>query len=316
MPKSSNLPWTVLALAALAFLPVACGPDAGEEPAEAPPAETVEATVNIVIETAIGEIEVELYPERAPLSVAQFLRYVDGGHYEGAAFYRATHTAGGDAHDVVQGGLRSLPMLVRDARREAAEEPPFPPIPHETTHDTGIRNERGTLAYARSEPGTANSEIFFNVGDNFVLDTDAGDPTRDGYGYATFGRVVGGMEVLEEIHGLPTDAPAASRNGPGPDPERAGTNPRRPPGGVAGQAPPTERKRGDGLERRPLVGTVARSATNRVSLPAKKRTDGLERRPLGSSPGGARHSPPKAGGGTDSNLRDGSPLGVDLSKRK
>ena len=143
------------------------------------------------------------------MSVAQFLRYVDGGHYEGAAFYRATHTAGGDAHDVVQGGLRSLPMLVRD-QGEAAEEPPFPPIPHETTHDTGVRNERGTLAYARSEPGTANSEIFFNVGDNFVLDTDAGDPTRDGYGYATFGRVVGGMEVLEEIHGLPTDAPAAS----------------------------------------------------------------------------------------------------------
>ena len=213
MPKSPNPRLTVLgtapALAALAFFAVACGPDAGEEPAEAPPAETAEATVNIVIETAIGEIEVELYPERAPLSAAQFLRYVDGGHYEGAAFYRATHTAGGDAHDVVQGGLRSLPMLVRD-QGEAAEEPPFSPIPHETTHDTGIRNERGTLAYARSEPGTANSEIFFNVGDNFVLDTDAGDPTRDGYGYATFGRVVGGMEVLDEIHGLPTDAPAAS----------------------------------------------------------------------------------------------------------
>ena len=214
MPKTPNLPWTVLALAALAFLPAACGPDAAEEPAEAPPAktppvETAEATVNVVLETALGEIEVELYAERAPLSVAQFLRYVDGGHYAGAAFYRATHTAGGDAHDVVQGGLRSLPMLVRDGG-EAEEELPFPPIPHETTHDTGIRNERGTLAYARNDPGTANSEIFFNVGDNFVLDTDAGDPTRDGYGYATFGRVVGGMEVLDEIHGLPTDAPAAS----------------------------------------------------------------------------------------------------------
>ena len=82
-------------------------------------------------------------------------------------------------------------MLVRD-QGEAPEEPPFPPIPHETTHDTESGNERGTLAYARREPGTANSEIFFNVGDNFVLDTDAGDPTRDGYGYATFGRVAGG----------------------------------------------------------------------------------------------------------------------------
>ena len=100
-------------------------------------------------------------------------------------------------------------MLVRDAG-EAEQEPPFPPIPHETTHDTGIRNERGTLAYARSDPGTANTEFFFNVGDNFVLDTDAGDPTRDGFGYATFGRVVRGIEVLDEIHGLPTDAPADS----------------------------------------------------------------------------------------------------------
>ena len=194
-----------------AALLAGCGANAPEEAVEAPAAEpAAEETVGVVIETTLGEIEVALYPERAPLSVAQFLRYVDGGHYDGkSAFYRATHTAAGDAHDVVQGGMRSLPMLVRDGG-EAEEEPPFPPIPHETTHDTGIRNERGTLAYARSEPGTANTEFFFNVGDNFVLDTDPGDPTRDGYGYATFGRVVGGMEVLDEIHRLPTDAPAAS----------------------------------------------------------------------------------------------------------
>lgn len=201
-------------IAFLVVLPVAflagCGANAPEEPAAAPPAEAAEGPVNVIIETPLGEIEVELYPERAPISVAQFLRYTDGGHYDGAStFYRATHTAAGDAHDVVQGGMRSLPMLVRDGG-EAESEPPFPPIPHELTQDTGIRNERGTLAYARGEPGTANTEVFFNVGDNFVLDTGAGDPTRDGFGYATFGRVVRGMEVLDEIHGLPTDAPAAS----------------------------------------------------------------------------------------------------------
>ena len=206
MPKTTA--FVVLLVAALL---AGCGASAPEEAVEAPAAEpAAEETVDIVIETALGEIEVELYPDRAPLSVAQFLRYLDGGHYDGkSAFYRATHTAAGDAHDVVQGGMRSLPMLVRDGG-EAEEEPPFPPIPHETTLDTGIRNERGTLAYARGEPGTANTEFFFNVGDNFVLDTDAGDPTRDGFGYATFGRVVEGMEVLEEIHRLPTDAPAAS----------------------------------------------------------------------------------------------------------
>ena len=205
---SKTTAFVVLLVAALL---AGCGASAPEEAVEAPAAEpAAEETVGIVIETALGEIEVELYPDRAPLSVAQFLRYVDGGHYDGkSAFYRATHTAAGDAHDVVQGGMRSLPMLVRDGG-EAEEEPPFPPIPHETTLDTGIRNERGTLAYARGEPGTANTEFFFNVGDNFVLDTDAGDPTRDGFGYATFGRVVEGMEVLEEIHRLPTDAPAAS----------------------------------------------------------------------------------------------------------
>jgi len=159
-----------------------------------------EETVPVVFETALGEIEVALYPGRAPLSAAHFLRLVDGGHYAGEAafFYRATHTANGDAHDVIQGGLRS------------EEEPAFPAVPHETTHETGIRNERGTLAWARNDPGTANTEFFFNVGDNFVLDTDAGDPTRDGYGYATFGRVIRGMEVLDGIHRLPTDAPAYS----------------------------------------------------------------------------------------------------------
>ena len=72
----------------LAALLAGCGANAPEEPAEAPPAEpAAEETVNVVVETALGEIEVELYPERAPLSVAHFLRYVDGGHYDGAATF-------------------------------------------------------------------------------------------------------------------------------------------------------------------------------------------------------------------------------------
>ena len=95
--------------------------------------QSAENAVRVVFETGLGEVEVALYPERAPLSVAQFLRYVEGGHYDGAAFYRATHTAAGDAHDVVQGGLRSLPMLT-DSAGEAAAPLPFPPINHETTH--------------------------------------------------------------------------------------------------------------------------------------------------------------------------------------
>lgn len=191
------------AAAALAGTPVGEAPPVHESGGR-PQAE--ERTVQVVFETAGGEIEVALYPDRAPISVAQFLRYVDGGHYAGASFYRATRTEAGAAFDIVQGGLRRLPMLTGD-EGDAEAEPPFPPIAHETTDDTGIRNERGVLAYARRDPGTANSEFFFNLGDSRVLNTGEGGPDRDGFGYATFGRVVRGIEVLDAIRMLPTDAP-------------------------------------------------------------------------------------------------------------
>ena len=196
---------SILAFAAALFTGFAgCAgepPPAEEEPA-AP--EAAEETVRVVLETAMGEVEVELYPERAPISVAQFLRYVDGSHYDGASFYRATRTADGHSFDIVQGGRSRMPMLTGE---DPPGEPPFPPIPHETTHDTGMRNERGVLAYARRDPGTANSEFFFNLGDSGVLNTDEGGPDRDGFGYATFGRVVRGIEVLDAVQQLPTDAP-------------------------------------------------------------------------------------------------------------
>lgn len=83
--------------------------------------------------------------------------------------------------------------------------PPFPPIDHETTQTTGIPNERGTFALARLEPGTASSEFFYNLSDNPELDTGAGMPGRDGFGYATFGRVIRGMDVLDAILELPAD---------------------------------------------------------------------------------------------------------------
>lgn len=190
-------------LALLAGAVAGCG--APEPPVEEPAVEELsEETVRIVFETAMGEVEVELYPERAPLSVAQFLRYVDGAHYDGASFYRATRTAAGHSFDIVQGGRSRMPMLTGE---DPPGDPPFPPIAHETTHDTGMRNERGVLAYARREPGTANSEFFFNLGDSSILNTDEGGPDRDGFGYATFGRVVRGIEVLDGIQQLPTDAP-------------------------------------------------------------------------------------------------------------
>jgi len=170
-----------------------------------------ENTVGVVLETALGEIEVLVYPDRAPISANNFLAWVAGGHYEGATFYRVTrpdNTTGPNPHQVVQGGLLGEAM-----RRGESSPPgggPIPPIAHETTDTTGLLNERGTIAYARLEPGTADSEFFFNVADNPAL--DAGNTTRqpDGQGYATFGRVVRGIEILEAIQGLSTLTEAGS----------------------------------------------------------------------------------------------------------
>ena len=186
---------------------VACSP--GPDTAAAPdPAGDQEETVQVVFETDVGDIEVALYPDRAPLSVAQFLAHVDAGSYEGASFYRVTRESDGSAIDVVQGGLLSGAVLDgSDAYAEGYSSTTA--VAHETTDQTGIANERGTLAFARLDPGTADTEIFFNVRDNPELDTGFTEGGRDGYGYATFGRVLAGMQVLDEIQQMPSDAPTS-----------------------------------------------------------------------------------------------------------
>ena len=184
---------------------VACspGPDTA---ATLDPAVEQEETVQVVFETEVGDIEVELFPGRAPLSAAQFLAHVDAGSYEGASFYRVTRESDGSAIDVVQGGLLAGAVLDgSDAYAEGYSSTTA--VAHETTDQTGIANERGTLAFARLDPGTADTEIFFNVRDNPELDTGFTEDGRDGYGYATFGRVVEGMQVLDEIQQMPSDAP-------------------------------------------------------------------------------------------------------------
>ena len=157
-------------------------------------------------DTSVGAIEVAVYPERAPVSATNFLRYVDEGRYDGATLYRASRRSDGAAIEVIQGGLLEATMTGGAADANYANaEPPLGRIAHETTHTTGIANEAGTLAYARLAPGTAGSEFFFNVADNPVLDTDAGTPERDGFGYATFGRVLRGLDVLRRVQQMPTD---------------------------------------------------------------------------------------------------------------
>ncbi len=149
------------------------------------------------LHTTSGVLIVELELEKAPVSVANFLRYVDEGRFAGATFYRVVRddnqAESAIKIDVIQGGLGF-----------AESEQRLPPIAHETTATTGLRHLDGTLSMARNEPGSASSEIFVCVGDQPELDF-GGMRNPDGQGFAAFGRVVSGMEVVRDIHGRPAD---------------------------------------------------------------------------------------------------------------
>jgi len=156
-------------------------------------------TVEVVMETEAGEILIELYADRAPETVGNFLRYVDGGHYDGATFYRTVSYANDNGNpkiEVIQGGLRDA-------------EPPFDPIDHEDTEVTGILHTDGVISMARGGIGTASSEFFIVIGDQPGL--DKGQPRNvDEQGFAAFGRVTDGMDVVRAIHRSPADAPSDS----------------------------------------------------------------------------------------------------------
>jgi peptidyl-prolyl cis-trans isomerase A (cyclophilin A) len=144
------------------------------------------------IMTAEGEIQVRVYPEKAPVTAANFLRYVEAGLYDGSSFFRVV-TPDNQPNDkvkieVIQGG-------------DVAEEKGFPPIVHETTKMTGLRHLDGTVSMARAEPGTATSSFFICVNDQPELDF-GGRRNPDGQGFAAFGRVVEGMEVVRRIQKL------------------------------------------------------------------------------------------------------------------
>lgn len=155
-------------------------------------------TPNVVLQTDKGDIEIEVYPDAAPLSAGDFLRYVDDGLYDGQGFYRVVR-ADNDPRDM---GM----SLIQGGRLD--QEPVHPAIAHERTTDTGISNTRGSVAIARLEPGTGSAAWFFiNIGDNSFLDT-GGVRNPDGEGYATFGRVVRGMDVVEAIQAGRSEAPS------------------------------------------------------------------------------------------------------------
>lgn len=152
----------------------------------------------VALATPLGDIWFEIYLDRAPATAANFLAYVDQGRFEGATFYRVVHMGNQPGNDVkievVQWGL----SFDDDHPRR------LPPVRHETTEETGVRHLDGVLSMARNEPGTASSELFICIGDQPELDF-GGRRNPDGQGFAAFGRVVRGMDVVRRIQGLPEE---------------------------------------------------------------------------------------------------------------
>jgi peptidyl-prolyl cis-trans isomerase A (cyclophilin A) len=155
------------------------------------------APVIVVLDTELGEIQLSLDADRAPLTTANFLRYLDAGLFVSASFYRTVHE-GNQPDDavriaVIQGGLG-------DAREAEA----LPPIRMEGTAETGLRHLDGTISMARLGPDTARGEFFICVGDQPELD-EGGHRNSDGFGFAAFGRVMSGMSVVRAIHRSPVE---------------------------------------------------------------------------------------------------------------
>jgi peptidyl-prolyl cis-trans isomerase A (cyclophilin A) len=161
----------------------------------------------VAIETSQGTIVVELEDKKAPVTTANFLRYVDRLMYNGGTFYRASRTVGaGPGHGSIQGGPSPY------ARH-------FPPIAHEPTNKTGLRHKTGTISLTRNEPGSATSDFFICASDQPYLDAHPGE-AGDNQGFAAFGHVVSGMDVVKKILAMHTSktAPVPAMKGQMLDP--------------------------------------------------------------------------------------------------
>lgn len=146
--------------------------------------------------TDLGDILIEVFLEEAPTTAGNFLRYVDEGRFKGALFYRVVTMDNQPNNEikieVIQGGLGYASSAER-----------LDPIAHETTEKTGILHLDGTISMARSTPGTASSEFFICVNEQPELDF-GGKRNSDGQGFAAFGKVIDGMEVVRRIQNQPS----------------------------------------------------------------------------------------------------------------
>lgn len=181
---------TRLALAALlCALPLpAFAQDAALPPAAVPA--PMPATVRVSLLTSEGPILLELEKERAPITTGNFLRYVDAKRFDNMTFYRAVNVPNAPELGLVQGGVHYDPRKM------------FPTIAHEPTSKTGVLHGDGTISMARNAPGTAAGDFFITIGQMDYMNADPSAP-GDNAGYAAFGHVVEGMDVVKRILAAP-----------------------------------------------------------------------------------------------------------------
>jgi len=175
-----------LAVALLAFAGVTTAPLSSQP----------QANAIVLFETARGNVEIEVDVAHAPLSAANFLKYVDGGFYDGGAVNRAVRPDNTVRHDVEIQVIQF--QIARTRQREQ-----FPPVALERTNVTGLKHVDGAVSMARSGPDTATGSFSIVIGDQPEMDF-GGKRNPDGQGFAVFGRVVKGMEVVKAIQASPT----------------------------------------------------------------------------------------------------------------
>lgn len=172
---------------------LAASPALAQAPAQ--PAPAAGGPVRVKLETADGPIVLELYPDKAPITAKNFLRYIDEKRFDGATFYRASKVPNAPEYGLVQGGVQNDPKRV------------LKPIAHEPTTKTGLSHTNGAISMGRTTPGSATSDFFICVGDMTYMDADP-KQSGDNLGFATFGKVVEGMDTVKKILAEPTSPTA------------------------------------------------------------------------------------------------------------
>jgi peptidyl-prolyl cis-trans isomerase A (cyclophilin A) len=194
-------------LACLACLSVALASCGDNPPPPAPnsvasantaaPSAPIGDTIRVRLETDAGPILLELDHRHAPVTTENFIAYVDQHRFDNIVFYRSSHTPHDEAHGFIQGGIRHNYRLL------------LPPIPLEPTSRTGLRHLDGTISMARTTPDSAMGDFVISIGAQPGMDAGPNAP-GDHLGYATFGRVIEGMDAVRRIHAMATDPHAGS----------------------------------------------------------------------------------------------------------